>query len=415
MICNSAVATSFEVSPNGESLAAEIATGWCIQNIGPPQKPVALGKCGDSRQASFSPDHRLVAIAGFGTAGAKVFDCQTGDLVADLPTANCGIAHFSPNNRWLATSPDGVRLWRTSDWAIDRQLNVLGTTPMGLGLAFSPDSRVLAAGQPNGVMRLIDPATGDDWAELSHPDLSCASFIAFTADQSRMIALGSRRQDRVRIFDLRAIRRQLAERDLDWPADVLHSPSPGDETTPLLRLEATLDDDGQFNKERAIIFWRKAKTKSGSAARDLLAQALALDSGNALMHNDLAWLLATGPAEVRDAESAVSHARQAVALDAARHQYHNTLGVALYRLERFSEAIVELNRSEELDSHNVGVAYNLIFLALGHARLGNREQAISCYARAARNLASRETSLAPTARDELSRFFKEAQALGLAP
>ena len=66
-----------------------------------------------------------------------------------------------------------------------------------------------------------------------------------------------------------------------------------------------------------------------------------------------------------------------------------------------------------MDAQEVAAAYNLIFLALSHSRLGNREQAASYYALADRSLASCKSSLAPSDHEELSSFFKEAQDLGL--
>jgi len=157
---------------------------------------------------------------------------------------------------------------------------------------------------------------------------------------------------------------------------VLRSPTPAASAAGPPALEVTLDDGGRFNKELALNLWRRATSRSGSAARDLFQQALRLDPGNPQMHNQLAWLLATGTPEIRDAGAAVSHARQAVAGDGKQHQYHNTLGASLYRLEHFDEAIVELNRSRELDSRGVATVYDQIFLALSHARLGHREDGV---------------------------------------
>jgi hypothetical protein len=99
------------------------------------------------------------------------------------------------------------------------QLHAEGTTPTGLGLAFSPDSRVLAVGQPNGILRFVDAATGQDWVRVTQADLISASILAFSPDQRQLIT--SSIDARLPAQDLAAMRRELARRGIELPAEVL--------------------------------------------------------------------------------------------------------------------------------------------------------------------------------------------------
>ncbi len=189
--------------------------------LGPGANKVHLESIDDPRKAAVSVDGRYVAIANWEAAGAMVWEVATGRKLASLPIGRFGVIEFSPDNRWLASTPGGVQLWRTGDWKLDRELHAAGTTPHGLGIAFSPDSRALAIGQPNGVLRLADPHTGQDWARIRHPRLESASIIAFTPDNHQIVTLSLDQQSPGRIWDIRDLRMALRKRGLDWPDEVL--------------------------------------------------------------------------------------------------------------------------------------------------------------------------------------------------
>jgi Flp pilus assembly protein TadD len=81
--------------------------------------------------------------------------------------------------------------------------------------------------------------------------------------------------------------------------------------------------------------------------------------------NDLAWLLATCPeAAVRDPSRAVALARKALGVKPDEPNTWNSLGAALYRDERFREAIDALHKAEQLNPGSV-FAFNGFFLAMG--------------------------------------------------
>jgi tetratricopeptide (TPR) repeat protein len=141
------------------------------------------------------------------------------------------------------------------------------------------------------------------------------------------------------------------------------------------------------------------------AVRDLRTAA-EVDPENASTHNLLAWLLLTGPTELRDAKEALLHARAAA--ETAREQLLlNTLGVALYRNAKYAEAISVLERS--LASGNGGYdAFDQYFLAMCHAKLGDPTKAKDSFDRAVKWVEARK-DLPTRYVEELKEFRAEAE------
>jgi tetratricopeptide (TPR) repeat protein len=126
-----------------------------------------------------------------------------------------------------------------------------------------------------------------------------------------------------------------------------------------------------------------------------------------------AWILATGPIEQRDPESAVMLARRSVESAPGRQHTLNILGVALYRAGKYAEAVSFLDRSLAVGKGERD-AFDLFFLAMAHHRLGHLNPAHECFDRAVRWWGGRNDLPAQYVA-ELTGFRAEAEAvLGLA-
>ena len=206
--------SSLSTGPVDRVMAFQERGGWTLMLEENREKKLRLQTNDDARTASVSHDGRHVAIANWELDGATVWDATNGKHLVDLPSGRHGVGLFSPDGRWLATTPHGVRLWR--DPRIGNLLGELhanGTTPNGLGINFSPDSRMLAIAQPNGILR--HRLRSRDWRRLkrnlSHVDLGVPTQIVFTPDgiSDDHHAHGSPCVPG-RIWDLAAMRRELA-------------------------------------------------------------------------------------------------------------------------------------------------------------------------------------------------------------
>jgi tetratricopeptide (TPR) repeat protein/tRNA A-37 threonylcarbamoyl transferase component Bud32 len=120
--------------------------------------------------------------------------------------------------------------------------------------------------------------------------------------------------------------------------------------------------------------------------------------------NASAWFLVDSPDETfRDAARAVSLARNAVDQAPEERRYWNTLGVALYRARDWRGAVEALHRSMALGGCG---GYDMFFLAMAHARLGEKPQARAWYEKAVRWLEPQ-----PGPGEDLMRYRREAEAL----
>ena len=142
------------------------------------------------------------------------------------------------------------------------------------------------------------------------------------------------------------------------------------------------------------------------AMRDAVREyrrALDLDPNVAKLLNGLAWIhaTATDPA-LLDPEEAVRLASRATDRAPGAAPVWNTLGVARYRAADYAGSVEALRRSMKLSKGGTGDAYDWLFLAMAHARLGDAAEARRWYDRA-----SMKTQSSPDA--ELVRFRDEAR------
>jgi Tfp pilus assembly protein PilF len=149
--------------------------------------------------------------------------------------------------------------------------------------------------------------------------------------------------------------------------------------------------------------------KDHPRARADLEEVLKRQPNDASACNSLAWWYVTGPEDLRDPRKALPLAEKAVRLAPRDWAARNTLGVVYYRLGRHEPAVIALERSLR-ESKGRSPAYNLLPLALCHARLGDAAHARDCYDRARRWLREHRHELPKQNREELGAFQAEARA-----
>jgi hypothetical protein len=141
-------------------------------------------------------------------------------MVKQLPNGNNALPAFSPDEQWLMAGrimvgrPGEYRVWRTGSWD---QAPSLPTTGRGCGaLAFCPHVNFLAVSPNPGRLQLLEVGS---WKKLAI--LPTGDPYSFSQDGSRLVTKG---ENGVRVWDLRALRRQLDDLKLDWDLPPLASP-----------------------------------------------------------------------------------------------------------------------------------------------------------------------------------------------
>jgi serine/threonine protein kinase/WD40 repeat protein len=200
-----------------------------------PDRTTRIEPLDDCRYVAITPDGQWLATGSHSGTGAQVWRISSGKKVADLKTEGIVEVSFSANGKWLMTSAPPCTLWSVGTWEEARREN-------GHGIAFSADGSQLLVQESSKLLRLIDTETGRLITRLESPDLCTLEALgaAFTPDGSKLVTV-TRDGNAVHIWDLRAIRKQLAEMDLDWDAPPYPDVDPASPTlSPLPPLKVDL-------------------------------------------------------------------------------------------------------------------------------------------------------------------------------
>jgi serine/threonine protein kinase/WD40 repeat protein len=176
-----------------------------------PERVFSVGPLDDCRGVAISPDGKWLVTGSHGKNGFQVWQIADATKVAQVTIEGLIRPSFSPDGRWLMTNHPSCRLWEVGTWREARQK--IG----GYGLCFSPDGRFLVVQYATKVIRLVETETGRTLAQLESPDLCAVNLATFSPDGSRLV-ITTRDGPAVHVWDLRAIRRQLAGMGLDWDA-----------------------------------------------------------------------------------------------------------------------------------------------------------------------------------------------------
>ncbi|HEY8504355.1 MAG TPA: tetratricopeptide repeat protein, partial [Gemmataceae bacterium] len=371
----------------------------------------------------------------------RLVELDTGRELARLedPEQTGGPAVFSPDGtRLIATARDGLRVWDLR--RIRAELGKLGLdwdAPPYPGAPAEPPApleiRVVGAGLADP-MGMQEYERARDWLTLARnpfdPDarhrlgadllragkpgaahLHLSAALAFRPDLHEARRLRARAALLLRRWDeaiddasrylehypddtgaryVRAQARRLAERHDEAVADY----------TALLE---KFPRDPQLYEQRALC--HDALGRAEPARADLEA-ALRLAPDDPETLNGMAWRLLAGPPDRRDPARALELIRKAVAKRPDNPMYLNTLGVAQYRNGMLREAVATLEKSLAAGKGQWD-AFDLFFLAMCHARLGEPDKARDCYDRAARWTAGKK-DLGAAHAEELKQFRAEA-------
>jgi tetratricopeptide (TPR) repeat protein len=164
--------------------------------------------------------------------------------------------------------------------------------------------------------------------------------------------------------------------------------------------------DPQLYTSRALCHEALGNTDRAKADRE---QALALGPRDPLALNNYAWSLANGPPEKRDPARALQLIQEAVKQQPENATLLNTLGVVQYRNAMYPEAVATLEKSLATGKGQSD-AFDLFFLAMCHARLGDAARARDCFDRAVRWTQAQKNLDAQQA-GELKAFRAEAEGV----
>lgn len=206
---------------DGNFLRMEMAAGgrralagthsWTISDRDAEPRTIECAKA--VNDLAISPDQRWVAL-GHWDGITLVCDAQTGRVVKEWPGERSAAVGFTPDSHWLVTATgQEYRFWETGSWRpgwrFERQLATRISGP----IAFSRDGRLMALARTMRLVQLVDLRTGETLAELNAPTPQIIFRLTLSPDGGLLACSGS---EGIQLWDLRALRQELAALRLDW-------------------------------------------------------------------------------------------------------------------------------------------------------------------------------------------------------
>jgi WD40 repeat protein len=171
--------------------------------------------------AVMSADGRLVAAWPKNGAvfpqpdtNVDVYSITTSNRLRVLPVSSGAVAAFSGDSSRLALGDqEKVTLWDTRTWQLRTTIPRSFSGTFGY-VAFPRDARILAMANARDSVQLRETETGRELATLEPLDRLEITWIAFSPDGSKLAVVCS--NGAIQLWDLRAIRQQLASMNIDW-------------------------------------------------------------------------------------------------------------------------------------------------------------------------------------------------------
>ena len=204
---------------------------WMASVVGPREAGVlALENGGETvvlqgedgvEYATISPDGKWAVTSTFKSSPHRRLGYEVWDVEAEKPIKHLahvsGAGHaraaFHPNGKWLVTaSGEEYRFWKVGSWELGHRISREYGAP-GV-LSFTRDGKTLAIAHSRDVIQLLDGTTFRQLAAFESPGQRNLNWLCLSPDGDHLAAACMNHL--VLVWDLRAIRQQLAPMGLDW-------------------------------------------------------------------------------------------------------------------------------------------------------------------------------------------------------
>jgi WD40 repeat protein len=196
-----------------------VTNGGRIYDLAAGKKLSALESNPSANEIAASPDGQWIASGCWKNNGephsyAGVWRPDQAAPVAKLPANNCNV-FFAPDSRHLLVA--GINQYTEYECGSWKQTRAWPRGSSGLdpaSAAWSPDGRLLALHADEYTVRLVDAASGEEYARLTTPVARKLGALAFSPDGRwlSVLATGAGPQ----LWDLTLMRTRLQELGLDW-------------------------------------------------------------------------------------------------------------------------------------------------------------------------------------------------------
>jgi WD40 repeat protein len=196
-----------------------------------------------SGRPSISPDGKWVTTVTPSLDRVQIWNGHTGKVVTNLPSIGAWQCTFSPDGYSMACAQkDSTIIRDTADWSVRVRIphppeNVFH------GVAFSPDSRMVAVFAQNWEVRLLKVATGEEIAAFPGGRLTTGVAFDFLGERLGV----ANETGYLQLWELRHVREQLASLNLDWDMPP-YAPAETGPIAPRFRAIVHLNDSATLSK-----------------------------------------------------------------------------------------------------------------------------------------------------------------------
>ena len=370
--------------------------------VGEPATAIAVLPPGD-RLAVGTADNRIVVLDAHG--GERVTELDGGPSEEGVRQSIVSLAVSPDGKALLSGSADqSLRLWSTATWeplhvprtysrphatfdpagerialgtyqgrvrlldahTLEERALLSGHRGAVAGLAFGPDGSRLVSASADGTVRLWDPESGETLLTLSE-EPSPADCVAFSPDGA-LLAAG---------FDGGGVRL--------WPSQPAaerfraRARAQAERVALLPAIDALFEE---LARPERVMERLRGDVSLTAGQRDLALRLVRLVSDDPRKIELECWdVLRLPGADEVDLHVALWSARAAASLEPEGERYPRLVGIALYRLGRYEQALGALERSQQMRSATYERARPdlLAFLAMTRHRLGKHEEALEAW------------------------------------
>lgn len=383
-----------------------------------------------------SADGLWAAAGGWKEQSIQVWSLTDRKLARKLPHSDHKTdtrfwVRFSPDNRWLmsaAASAEGSGYLATRVGTWERGFCLPAETISSPIAEFAGEGKFMAIHLSRDFISIADSIDGSELMRFSISHRG--TFVAALSENGEELVLHMGLAPSG-WWNLLRVNQQLQAIGLGWgDAEELRSTAPPKNVlndswvaqSKSGRRQRLNVDSGDFSPRNT------AKIRTDAAAKELqtgrlqaengnlenalaaFERALALSPDDGLVMNEVSWtIVKSSSGKPEQYQRALELAIRVNELQPDQGHQLNTLGVALFRNKKWTDAIAALKRSEELSSNRL-TFHNSYFLAMCSWQLGDHQAALEWYEKAAAWKTANPDSVTPF-ETELQEFHKEAASL----
>ena len=315
-----------------------------------------------------SPDGNMLVTHGWHSPKVCVWDAKTGSLIQQFSAFRTQHS-FTPDSKQLVTSTGAEYVFRNiADWKIARRIE-RHDCEYPSGIAFAPSGDLVALELSWGVLHLLRTDSYETVSILKSPKRERLVRFRFIGENNNLFSFHSIAGE-IHFWRINELNQRLNQMDLGWQSkssvvtkeqsDVVRSVPLASEYIKFVSQISDDQSDLETARQKVARFEQRLSSEN--------------ENNPVIVANNLAWILVTGPVELRDSLRAVSLLEKAAEHTPLNHVTRNTLAIAYYRTGRIAEA-EKILRDNLFVTTDSDIAYDLYFLAMCYWQLNKPDEA----------------------------------------